>query len=297
MEMKSNQSLLITGAGGILGNAFVRQQTRLQKLFPKITFSRRSKLDLTNRRQTAYFLNHLVPDVIINCAAMTIVEDCEKLPDQAYEINTQLPQLLANWTARNHKKLIHYSTDAVFDGKKGNYTEIDRPNPLNIYAKSKFKGEQSILKTDPNALILRTNLIGIRGRKPYPLAEWMLRKLETKDEFTTFTDVFFAPLCVDDLVKFTLVALNKNLCGLYHLNAKDFATKHQFALLLAKEFEYLSPKLKPVESSKILTVTRPQKTYLNSQKFAQAADVSLPTIRQSIHSLRKSINSDTVGKR
>ena len=89
-----------------------------KKLFPKITFSRRSKLDLTNRRQTAYFLNHLVPDVIINCAAMTIVEDCEKLPDQAYEINTQLPQLLANWTARNHKKLIHYSTDAVFDGKK-----------------------------------------------------------------------------------------------------------------------------------------------------------------------------------
>lgn len=291
--MKFKQSLLITGAGGMLGAAFVRKQSALRKLYSKVTFTHHHKLDLTDQTKAADFLNELMPDVIINCAAMTIVDDCEKNPDLAFKINANLPQILAVWTKKNRKKLVHYSTDAVFDGKKGNYVETDQPNPLNVYAKSKLKGEQLVLKTDQNSLILRTNIIGIRGHKPYPLAEWMLKKLETKTEFTTFTDVFFAPLYVDDLVNLTLIALKKNFRGLYHLNTRDFVNKHQFALLLAEKFGYKNPKMKPIESATILSVSRPKKVYLNSQKFSRAASVKLPTVKQSIQKLRKTLQDDT----
>jgi dTDP-4-dehydrorhamnose reductase len=288
--MKSKPSLLVTGAGGMLGNAFVRQQSQLKQFFSKITFAYHEQLDLTNSDKVINFLNQLLPDTIINCAAMTIVENCENFPEKALQINAKVPHVLAKWTRKNRKKLVHYSTDAVFDGKRGNYRETDKTNPLNVYAKTKLAGEKLVLATDPDALILRTNIIGLRNRKPYPLAEWMLKKLEAKEEFTTFTDVFFAPLCVDDLVKLTLIALNKNLSGLYHLNAKNHVTKHQFALMLAKEFG-LPTKLKPVKSSEILAVTRPQKTYLNSQKFSRDTGVSLPTVRQSIHELAKIYSS------
>lgn len=277
----------------MLGSAFVRKQSALRKLYSKIIFTHHHKLDLADQTQAAVFLNKVMPDAIINCVAMTIVEDCEKFPDRAFQINSILPQLLAEWTKKNNKKLVHYSTDSVFDGKKGNYVETDQPNPLNVYAKSKLKGEQLILKTDSNALVLRTNIIGIRGRKPYPLAEWMLKKLETKTEFTTFTDVFFAPLFVDDLVNLTLIALKKNLRGLYHLNTRDFVSKHQFALLLAEKFGYKNPKLKPMESAAILSVPRPKKVYLNSQKFSRAVIFELPTVKQSIQKLRKTLQDDT----
>lgn len=280
----------------MLGGAYVRKRPDLMRLYSEVTFSYHNQLDLTDQYSATKFLNKLMPDVIINCAAMTIVEDCEKYPDKAAKINTKLPQLLAAWVKTNGKKLVHYSTDAVFDGKKGNYVETDQPNPLNTYAKTKLAGEKLVLAANPISLVIRTNIIGIRGHKPYPLAEWMLLQLKNNKEFATFTDVIFAPICVDDVVDFTLVALKKNLSGLYHLNARDHVSKHEFAQMLALEFGYRSPKLIPIKSSQILTVTRPEKTYLNSQKFTHATGKLPPTVHQSINELRKYYQNATFAK-
>lgn len=251
--------------------------------------------DATDPLSLQILLSEINPEIIVNCAAMTIVEDCEENPDLAYKINAEFPGILAEWTAKHGKKLIHYSTDAVFDGKNppvDGYTEIDKVHPLNLYAKSKLKGEQLVLKIDPNALVLRTNIIGIRGRKPYPLVEWILRTLAAGRKVTSFTDVVFAPLFIEDIVKLTIEALRENLYGLYNLNAKNRISKYRFAKLLAKEFGYDSNLVLPVKSGLVLSIPRPQKTYLNSLVFARKIKISLPMVNQGVTHLHQSIKSD-----
>ncbi|MBI2309909.1 SDR family oxidoreductase [Candidatus Collierbacteria bacterium] len=301
-------SILILGANGMLGSAFVAKRSLLEKFFSPIFFAYHSKpkksreknicsvmFDATDPLSLQILLSEINPEIIVNCAAMTIVEDCEENPDLAYKINAEFPGILAEWTAKHGKKLIHYSTDAVFDGKNppvDGYTEIDKVHPLNLYAKSKLKGEQLVLKIDPNALVLRTNIIGIRGRKPYPLVEWILRTLAAGRKVTSFTDVVFAPLFIEDIVKLTIEALRENLYGLYNLNAKNRISKYRFAKLLAKEFGYDSNLVLPVKSGLVLSIPRPQKTYLNSLVFARKIKISLPMVNQGVTHLHQSIKSD-----
>lgn len=303
--MKFNPSLLITGAGGMLGNTFVRSSKQLSKVYSPIFFAyhalpknfnsdqnlHQASFDALDKKSLTALLSRINPDVVINCTAMTIVENCEKNPDLTYKLNAQFPEILAKWTAKYDKKLVHYSTDSVFDGKNGNYTEADKPNPLNIYAKSKLKGERLVLKTDPNALILRTNIIGIRGHKPYPLAEWMLRRLAADKKITGFTDVIFAPLFTQDLVDLTILAIEKKLTGLYHLNAKNPLSKYRFAKLLAAEFGYNPNLIISAKSDQVLSTPRPRKTYLNSSAFVNKTKISLPTVSQSIALLHQSVRN------
>ena len=296
---------MILGAGGMLGNSFVARIDLLKKNFSPIYFAYHSSpkrfkdkivrpivFDAEDKKTVGKLLSKMNPNVVINCAAMTIVEDCEKNPDLAYKLNAEFPEILAKWTAKYGKKLIHYSTDSVFDGKKGDYTEKDKSRPLNVYAKSKLKGEQSVLKTDPNALVLRTNIIGIRGKKPYPLTEWMLRELAAGKKIPGFTDVTFAPLFTKDLVDLTILAIEKKLTGLYHLNAKNPVSKYRFAKLLAGEFGYNPNLIISSKSDQILSTPRPLKTYLNSSAFVNKTKVSLPTVNQSVAHLHQATKSD-----
>jgi len=301
-------SIIIFGAGGMLGTAFVAKKKLFEKQFSPVFLAYRSKpkssggknlfpisFDATDLPGIKTLLMNINPEIIINCAAMTNIEDCEKNPDLAHKLNAEFPEILARWAAKYGKKLIHYSTDSVFDGKnpplKG-YTETDEPNPLNAYAKSKLRGEKLIQLADSSALILRINIIGVRGRKPFPLAEWILRSLASGQKISGFTNVFFAPLFTEDNVRLTLKALQNNLSGLYHLNAKDYVSKYDFAKLLAKEFCYSRSLIYPSSSTQELSVSRPLKTYLSSSTFAKKAKVSLPTVTQGIARLHQRIKND-----
>ena len=159
--------ILITGASGLLGlNAALelssshliigQDRGKLKKAPFHVIHT-----DLLQPNAIGPLLQEAQPDWVINCVALANHEACEADPKLAKQLNTNLPRELAQNCKNRGIRLLHISTDGVFDGEKeGFYTEDDLPNPINIYAQTKLEGEQAVLETDPKALVARVNFYG-----------------------------------------------------------------------------------------------------------------------------------------
>jgi dTDP-4-dehydrorhamnose reductase len=198
--------------------------------------------DLLAAGQVEKLLDEIQPDWVINCAAYAIVDACEANPDLAYRLNTEFPAKLAAHVARGGARLVHLSTDAVFDGQRGDYTEQDLPNPQGVYARTKLDGERAVAEADPHAIIARINLFGWSLSGQRSLAEWFFYNLSVGKGVNGFTDVYFCPLLVNDLAHILLDTLHLRLEGLYHVVGSQCLSKYAFGTALAEQFN-LDPGL------------------------------------------------------
>ena len=180
--------ILLTGAGGQVGYELERS---LQPLGP-VTALGRGRMDLANLDQVRDVIRSLKPELIVNAAAYTAVDLAESEPALARRINAEAPEVMAQEARRLGAAMVHYSTDYVFDGSKaGAYTELDRPNPLNVYGQTKLEGEQAIAAAGIDHLILRTSWVyGMRG-KNFLLT--MLRLARERDALRVVSDQHGAP--------------------------------------------------------------------------------------------------------
>ncbi|HIA79889.1 MAG TPA: NAD(P)-dependent oxidoreductase, partial [Candidatus Marinimicrobia bacterium] len=175
------KKVLITGAGGQLGSSMELKD------FMMITSSRfhtddvesptfDADLDITNEDQVKTVIAENDPDIIVHLAAMTNVDGCDRNPEQAHLINIKGTENLLN---HFNGKFIFVSSDYVFDGKNGPYSEEDEVNPINVYGKTKLKGEESIQRLSYDWVILRTNVIwNIGGNFKASFADWVLEELQ-----------------------------------------------------------------------------------------------------------------------
>src|SRR5207247_3868216 len=148
--------LVIVGAGGRLGAALVRTY---REKFGVIGFNH-AQLDLANRDEMRRKLSAIDFDVLINAAAFTNVDLCETQREQAFRINAEAPRVLAAICGEKNAKLIHFSTDYVFDGeKRAPYTEEDEANPISVYGESKLAGEKNVLATGDQHLVVRVSWV------------------------------------------------------------------------------------------------------------------------------------------
>jgi dTDP-4-dehydrorhamnose reductase len=235
--------ILITGASGLLGINLAMEAMRDHGIvgvdrgklksapFPVI------KANFYDRHAFIPALDHFQPDSLINCAALTNLEECEKYPGQAKILNTTLARDLAEDCKKRNIKLVHLSTDAVFDGTKPDaYTEEDEPNPQSIYARTKLDGERAVQEAYPQAVVARVNFFGwsLSGRRS--LAEFFFNNLGEGRNVNGFTDVIFCPLWVTDLSRILITMLEKDLSGLYHVVGSQAISKYQFGLEVARRF-------------------------------------------------------------
>jgi dTDP-4-dehydrorhamnose reductase len=236
--------ILVTGASGLLGLNFclskmsdfeltgIANQTRLHSLpFPVFN------LDLTQAGKLKKILDQAAPDLVINCAAMANLDQCEEFPLEAVRINAEIPEMIAKECALRSVDLIHISTDAVFDGVDGNYCETDIPNPISVYSRTKFEGEQKVLEANPAALVARVNFFGFSVTGKRSLAEFFLNNLISGKKASGFTDIFFSPMYVNDLIDILLEISRKKLSGIYHIVSRDNLSKYAFGLLISKKFD------------------------------------------------------------
>jgi dTDP-4-dehydrorhamnose reductase len=170
---------------------------------------------------------------------MANVDACEADPEQARKVNSDLPAKLAADVARGGARgarLVHISTDAVFDGLRGGYSEEDAPNPLGVYARTKLEGEHRVREADPRAIIARVNLFGwsLSGRRS--LGEFFFYNLSAGKRVLGFTDVFFCPILASDIAPILLRMLEKQLSGLYHVVSRECTSKYEFGVRLARRF-------------------------------------------------------------
>jgi len=277
---------LVTGASGLLGINFSLRIAREHTVIGVFTDSRlqgspftEQITDLTQPGQIEWLVDTYKPDVILHTAALTNVDTCEKQPELAQRLNAEVPGELAAATQAHGIRMVHISTDAVFDGAHPGYTEADQPKPINTYAATKLAGEQAVLAANPQALVARVNFYGwsISGKRS--LAEWFYNNLKAHQPVKGFTDVFFSPLLVTDLADTILEMLERGLSGLYHVLGSDCISKYDFGLMLARTFGLREDLIAPISvNDSGLAAARSPYLCLSTAKLQAALGHSLPGI-------------------
>lgn len=247
--------LLVTGASGLLGLNF---SLLFREKYQIIGVCNKNVLhglpfDMVQRDffvdDVGDLLDEIKPQVILHCAAMANIDTCEKNPQAAERINGELPGQFAQAARKRHIKLVHISTDAVFNGiDSGNdgYRETDTPTPINTYARSKLLGEQHVLECDPNALVARVNFYGwsISGKRS--LAEIFYCNLAAGKTMMGFTDVFVSSLCIYNLADILNQMIDLNASGLYHVFSRESQSKYFLGLSIARKFGLDDSLITPV---------------------------------------------------
>ena len=193
-------------------------------------------LELEHPDRLGHQLDELAPDVVVHAAALTGVDQCEADPDRARHVNAELARNVAAATAARGIRLLHISTDHLFDGRRSGYREDDAPAPLNQYARSKLLGEEWVRQAHPQALVLRTNFFGWGHAGRQSFSDWILQALREGREITMFDDVFFTPLLADALADAAHRLLERSAAGLYHLAGEERVSKFDFGVRLARAF-------------------------------------------------------------
>ena len=260
--------ILITGGNGQLGSEFKALQNSTLHQF---IFTDSTSLDITDAGKVQDYFEHQDVDVILNCAAYTAVDQAEDEPEKAFAVNRNAVENLVKACEKHEIKLIHFSTDYVFDGKNHKpYKEEDTVNPVGIYGRSKLAGEQIILNSSISALIIRTSwLYSIYGHN---FVKTMIRLGQEKDELNLIFDQIGTPTCATDLALASLECINKteiwdNHREIYHFSNEGVASWYDFALAIF-DFKNIDCQVKPVMSHEFKTkATRPHFSVLNKEKI------------------------------
>ncbi len=232
------------------------------------------EVDVRNPQQVTTAISSGTPDVVVNTAAFHKVEECERNPQLAYEVNAVAPMNLARTCREHNSTLIHISTDYVFDGKKqAPYSETDLPSPLNVYGSSKVAGEHLIAYSTERYFIVRTcGLYGVAGSsgKGGNFVETMLRKAASGDPIRVVHDQVLTPTFTEDLARGIVQLATTDAYGLYHLSSDGQCSWYEFARAIF-ELEGLKVSLSPVTTDQFPSpVKRPPYSVMSKQKIKAA---------------------------
>ena len=242
------------------------------------------KADLLEPGACSRLIDEVRPDAIIHTAAVANLDACEADPETAHLLNAEVPGQLAELCAKRGIRMIHISTDAVFDGTKdGIYTEDDTPNPLSIYARTKLEGEEAVLSGNADAIVARVNFFGWSLSGERSLSEFFVNHLSLDKQCDGFTDVWFCPLFVGDLAITLIRMLAKSLSGMYHVVGSEALTKYDFGVKIASQFGFDDKLIRPisVEESNLMA-KRSRKLRLSVHKLSTALGVAIPGVSTGI---------------
>lgn len=298
--------ILVTGASGLLGLNFCYFFHRKYDIFGVVNTTRLSGLPFKTIRcnlltnSAASLLDEAKPDIVLHCAAMADIDQCEKNPNGAVAINAVYPGLLAAQAAKREIKFVHISTDAVFDGENcGNegYREDDPTNPISRYAETKLQGEQFVLDSNPKALVARVNFFGWSTSGKRSLAEFFYNNLSAGNHVNGFRDVYFSTLYVHYLADILDELIGLDICGIYHVFSSDWQSKYAFGVSIAEKFGF-DPELVQSVSWKDggLAAKRSPNLIMNTDKLRNALGHDLPTQRDSLKYFYKDYQIGLRGK-
>lgn len=276
--------LLITGASGLLGLNLALDAARSYEV---VGVSRRPlvstpfevrQVDLLEAGAVGKVLEGIRPAAVLHCAAAADLEFCERHPQVARRMNAEVPEELASECSLRNIRLIHISTDAVFDGQKdGSYSESDQPQPSSVYAATKYAGEQAVLRANPYAIVARVNFYGwsLSGRRS--LGEFFVSNLSAGLAIKGFTDVTFCPTFVSDLGEALSKLLESELRGTYHVVGPEAMTKYEFGAAIARKFGYDESLISPQSVEEFgFGAPRSHNLRLATHKLSTDLGVSLP---------------------
>jgi len=270
--------ILVTGKNGQLGSEI--RALEPMNLTLKFKFTDSKELDIRNKKQLVRVVDEFSPDVIINCAAYTAVDLAEDEAEKADEVNHKAVKLLAEICGTKNIRLIHISTDYVFNGEKSiPYNESDQTDPVNEYGNSKLNGENAIILSGAQAIIIRTSWVYSSFGNNF--VKTMIRLGKDKHEISVVADQYGSPTNAKDLAEACIhIALSdknwKAGTEVYHYSNQGKISWHQ----LAKEIMLLSNlncEVKPITTAQFPTkAKRPEFSTLNKDKIRQDFNLHIP---------------------
>jgi UDP-4-amino-4,6-dideoxy-N-acetyl-beta-L-altrosamine transaminase/dTDP-4-dehydrorhamnose reductase len=294
MSNRARNKLLITGVSGLLGNnlaSYFKDKYEILGLYNSnpvtIRGIRTEGCDIVRRDSLQKVLQEFAPSIIIHCASLTNVDTCETDREYTSSVNIQATKGLVECISDKNAKLIYISTDSVYDGIKGDFTEDNESNPLNYYGQSKLDGESEVRKKE-NSLILRTNIFGWNIQNKESLGEWVINELKADRKISGFTDAFFSSIYTFELARIMDIAIQQDLSGTYNCGASDSCSKYEFAQKIAACFHLDGKLIAPISIDDFsFKAERGKNLTLNTSKLEKKIDYRLPTIDQSIESFYK----------
>ena len=274
--------LVIIGANGQLG-------TDLQEVLSsehEVIGLNHSDIEITDVHSVKKALSSLKPDLVLNTAAYHIVPDAEKFPDRAFHINGTGTLHLANVCQDLNIRLVHYSTDYIFDGKKQKpYTEDDCPNPLNVYANTKLSGEYFALNYSDKSYVIRVS--GIYGKVPCRakggnFITTMLKLAKEKPEVRVVSDEILTPTPTVDIAKNTAALIKTEAFGLYHMSCEGEVSWYEFARVIWETLQLEAPLYPASVKDFPLVVKRPFYSVLENRNLNSLGINEMPDWKEAL---------------
>ena len=287
--MKSK--LLIIGGSGLVGSTLLQYASPNYSIHftyntNKITFDNINSTQINllgNQKMIIDLIKEVQPDIVVNTAAHSSVDLCETDHSIADKLHVDITQDITQVCKDIDSKLVYISTDAVFQGElHKKYTELDQPNPINYYGKTKLQAEQITLNASSKNVVLRTAVI-YGWHKKSRFTNWIIQTLKENHIVDPFIDQYNTPTLVDDLAKSLLSIFEKNISGMFHATGKSCLNRYEFALVLASTFGLDKKLIKSVTSKeKKQDAPRPTSTCLDSRKLEKLIDFNFSDIQSGV---------------
>ncbi len=287
--MNMSDKMLIAGARGLLGQKLVeifKRESEYELLPCELTAGTEGyiELDITDRQKVLDAVAQERPSVIVNAAAFTDVDRAESERGIAYKVNATAVGHLAEAAKIFNAKLIHISTDYVFNGRKGNYSEDSLPEPLGYYGKSKLAGENLAKAQLDDLAILRTQVLyGFAKGVKKNFVLWVLEKLSGGQKFSVVTDQVGNPTIADELAFAVLKVVKKGAIGLYHVSGFETMSRFEFARQIAEVFGFDPAVISTTTTDKLnQTAKRPMNSSFICLKAQTDLGIAMPSVRDSL---------------
>jgi dTDP-4-dehydrorhamnose reductase len=285
--------VLVTGGSGQLGSEVVQ---RLQQADYHVITPREDEMNFMQPDRLAQFIARTRPDYVINCAAYTQVDRAEDEPQAAFTVNRDAPGRLAAALADTGGRLLHVSTDFVFDGQQERpYRESDPAHPLSIYGHSKREGEETVMHALPGAVILRTAwLYGINGHN---FVKTMLRVAQAGKPLRVVDDQTGSPTWAADVAAVILRLVDGDAGGIFHYTNAGSTSWHGFACAILDEaadigFDIKTREVEPIPTTAYPTpAVRPAYSVLDTGKIESRLSLSIPAWRDSLRKMLEELHT------
>lgn len=247
--------ILIIGASGFVGGTLFHDFAESHEVFGTYCHTPQSHLhllDITNKASVERLLSTLNPEVVVQPAAQPWVDFCEQQPEESYKINVQGAMNIIDWCAAHQKRYVFLSTDYVFDGKEGPYSEDALCNPLNVYGKHKLLVEEAIKKTLGNlGLIIRTTTVYGWEAAGKNFVQKFIKALTEGKEFVVPHDQFATPTYVGDLSRAILALIEAQKSGIYHAAGPEYLSRLEFSEIVADIFSLPRSLIKGISTKEL----------------------------------------------
>jgi dTDP-4-dehydrorhamnose reductase len=257
--------ILLLGHKGMLGSDLLLKLNVKNEVFGLD----KEEIDIVSASECKKAIKEIEPDVVINAAAYTNVDGCETAKDECFAVNAEAVKNIAEVCRDKNIRIIHFSTDYVFDGAaKKPYKEDHQCNPINTYGASKMAGERYLRSLSKNYILIRTAwLYGVNGKN---FVQTILGKVKTTKKLTVVDDQEGSPTYTKDLAAAVDFLIEQNAKGIFHITNRGSCSWYQFAVKILQEAGIHGVDITPIKSDQLQRpAKRPAYSVLSMQKFIQ----------------------------